>query len=97
MVLEFPIMSDYAMLEVNGLSLFATHGHLWSETYPPRMTEGTVLLNGHTHVPACVVHGNYTYINPGSTSIPKGGFAASYGVYEDGMFSVLGFDGEKIL
>ena len=36
-------------------------------------------------------------INPGSTSIPKGGFAASYGVYEDGKFAVMGFDGEKIL
>ena len=30
MVLEFPMMSDYAMLEWDGLSLFATHGHLWS-------------------------------------------------------------------
>ena len=27
MVLEFPIMSEYTMIEVDGLTLFATHGH----------------------------------------------------------------------
>ena len=94
MVLEFPIMSDYAMLEVNGISLFATHGHLWSESYPPRMTEGTVLLNGHTHVPACVPHGTFTYINPGSTSITKGGSVGSYLVLEDRTFTWKTMDGE---
>ena len=87
MVLEFPIMSDYAMLEVNGISLFATHGHLWSETYPPRMTEGTVLLNGHTHVPACEDHGSYVYMNPGSVSIPKGESWHGYMILEDGGFT----------
>ena len=98
MVLEFPIMSDYAMLEVNGISLFATHGHLWSESYPPRMTEGTVLLNGHTHVPACVVHGTFTYINPGSAALPKEGQPKSYMVYEDGVFSIKHLEsGETLL
>ena len=96
MVLEFPIMSDYALLEVNGLSLFATHGHLWSESYPPRMTEGTVLLNGHTHVPACVEHGSYTYINPGSAALPKEGNPKSYMTYEKGVFEIKTLDGEVI-
>ena len=93
MVLDFPIMADYALLEVNGLSLFATHGHLWSEAYPPRMTEGTVLLNGHFHVPACTPHGNYLYINPGSTSIPKGGSVGSYLVLEGTTFTWKDMDG----
>ena len=86
-------MADYALLEVNGLSLFATHGHLWSEAYPPRMTEGTVLLNGHFHVPACTPHGNYLYINPGSTSIPKGGSVGSYLVLEGTTFTWKNMDG----
>ena len=86
--------SEVDQIEVNGISLFATHGHLWSETYPPRMTEGTVLLNGHTHVPACVVHGTYTYINPGSTSIPKGGSVGSYLVLENRTFTWKNMDGE---
>ena len=44
MVLEFPIMADYALLEADGVVLYATHGHLWNERYLPPMREGTVLL-----------------------------------------------------
>lgn len=87
MVLDFPIMADYALLEVNGLALYATHGHLWNEDCPPKMAEGTVLLNGHFHIPACRQHGRYLYINPGSTSIPKGGSVGSYLVLEEKTFT----------
>jgi predicted phosphodiesterase len=38
-----------------------------------------------------------TLLNPGSVSIPKGGFPPSYALYENGEFSVLGFEGERIL
>ena len=78
MVLPFPMMADFALLEVGGLTLYATHGHLWSEEAPPPMAAGTVLLNGHFHVPACVDHGAFLYVNPGSTSIPKAGSAPGY-------------------
>ena len=46
----------------------------------------TVLLNGHTHIPACTEHGNYIYMNPGSVSIPKGGSKHSYMTLEGGLF-----------
>lgn len=93
MVLDFPIMADYALLEVNGLPLYATHGHLWNEDCPPKMAEGTVLLNGHFHVPACRQHGRYLYINPGSTSIPKGGSVGSYLVLEGKTFTWKDMEG----
>ena len=86
MVLEFPVLADYALLEVDGVTLYATHGHLWNESCPPPMKEGTVLLNGHTHVPACNVHGNYVYMNPGSVSIPKENSPHSYMTLEGGVF-----------
>lgn len=36
MVLNFPIRADYAMLYVDGLRIFATHGHIYSaEALPP--------------------------------------------------------------
>ena len=97
MVLDFPIMADYALLEVNGLTLYATHGHLWNEDCPPKMAEGTVLLNGHFHVPACRVHGRYLYVNPGSTSIPKGGSVGSYLVLEGRTFTWKDMDGGAYL
>ena len=33
MVLEFPILADYALLSVNGRTLFLTHGHLYPWLY----------------------------------------------------------------
>ncbi len=35
------------------------------------MKKNDILLHGHTHVPKCVEHEDYTYMNPGSVSIPK--------------------------
>ena len=93
MVLEFPIMADYALVEWNGLTLFATHGHRYNETCPPPMADGTILLNGHFHIPACADHEWYTYINPGSTSLPKGGSVGSYIVLEDRTFTWKDMDG----
>jgi len=93
MLLEFPMMADYALLELNGLSLYATHGHLWNESCPPPMADGTVLLNGHTHIPACRPHGCYLYINPGSTSIPKGGSVASFLLLDGRTFTWKDIDG----
>ncbi len=87
MVLDFPIMADYALLEVDGVSLFATHGHHFSPAKPPKLQPGTVLLNGHTHVPAYEVYDEFIYVNPGSTSIPKSGSEKSYLILENGVFT----------
>ena len=93
MVLEFPILADYALLEVNGLTLYATHGHVWNEENLPPMAAGTVLLNGHFHVPVCREHEGYLYLNPGSTSIPKEDSVGSYLVLEDRTFTWKDMDG----
>ena len=87
MVLEFPMLADYALLEWEGLTLYATHGHLWNEEHVPPMAEGTILLNGHFHVPTAHRHEGWHYINPGSTSIPKGDSVGSYLILEDGVFT----------
>ena len=93
MVLQFPIMADYALLEWDGLTLYATHGHLWNEHCLPPMAKGTILINGHFHVPACRAHGDFLYINPGSTSIPKEDSVGSYLVLEDRTFTWKDMDG----
>lgn len=102
MVLPFPIMAETALLFVDGRTWFACHGHR-SGANPtandiPKLPAGSVVLSGHTHIPVLGTNDKgVTFLNPGSTSIPKGGFAASYALYEDGKFSVLGFEGERIL
>jgi len=71
MVLDFPILADYAILAVGERMIYATHGHIYNEQKLPPLGKGDVLLHGHTHVPKFVEHEDYLYINPGSVSIPK--------------------------
>lgn len=94
MVLPFPIMADYALLEADGVWLYATHGHIWNEENLPPMAPGTALLNGHFHVPACREREGYVYMNPGSVSIPKEGSVGGYMVAEKGTFLWKDLDGE---
>ena len=70
---------------LDGRTLYATHGHVHGETNPPPLKPGEFLLCGHTHVPACNRHEGFTYLNPGSVSIPKNGSAHSCCTLEDGV------------
>lgn len=85
MVLDFPILAEYCLLELDGRTIFATHGHNFNPDNLPMLKEGDILLNGHTHIPTNQNMGTYTYMNPGSISIPKEGSAHGYMIY-DGEF-----------
>lgn len=86
MVLNFPVLADYAVIFADNKTLFATHGHIYNEKNLPPLGKGDILLNGHTHIPRNIVNENYTLINPGSVSIPKEGSAHSAVIYENGKF-----------
>ena len=88
MVLSFPLMNTYEVIEADGLLLFATHGHVYSPASPPPFVSFDVMLNGHTHISALKDMGEYYYMNPGSTSIPKGGTQHSYMTLENGLFTL---------
>ncbi len=100
MVLDFPIMADYAILTAErtgagSLSIFVTHGHIYNTKNVPAIQEGDILLHGHTHVPAMEKHEGYTYLNPGSVSIPKENSPHSYMVFDGKTFAWKVLDGEK--
>ena len=94
MVLRFPILADYALLAEGEHTVFITHGHTFNEGALPMLNPGDVLLHGHTHVPKCVEHEDYIYMNPGSTSIPKEESWHGYMTLEAGEFLWKDFDGE---
>ena len=96
MVLAFPILADYALLDTNGSTVFITHGHKHNLSALPPLKAGDVLLHGHTHIPACVTEGGITYLNPGSVSIPKEESAHSYMVLDGGVFVNKSLDGEIV-
>lgn len=96
MVLNFPIMADYAVIEYQKHSLFLTHGHVYNENALPPLKNGDVLIHGHTHVTALNIHSNYVYMNPGSVSLPKEGTKNGYLLFENGLFIFKTFDGYVI-
>jgi len=97
MVLEFPIMADYCILVMNNSTIYATHGHVFGEDNPPLLHKGDILLCGHTHVPKCVEHENFIYMNPGSVSIPKENSRHGYMIIEDNTFTWKDFDGKEYM
>jgi putative phosphoesterase len=99
MVLDFPVLAEYALIEVDGKRLFLTHGHKNGFDNPPPLREGDVLVCGHTHVSAAKPFGNGNlYINPGSVSIPKENTPKGFIIYENGIFSFRRLDnGEEYM
>ena len=72
MVLEFPVLADYAVLPVGRRLIYATHGHIYHVKNLSPLAPGDVLLHGHTQVPAWTEFGQGNlYLNPGSVSISK--------------------------
>ena len=98
MVLEFPVMADYVILELDGVRIFATHGHKFNMANPPSLSEGDILLHGHTHVYANIEFGNSNlYLNPGSVSLPKENNPKTLMIYENGIFTLYDLDGNSIM
>lgn len=93
MVLEFPVLADYALLVINGLTIYATHGHIFNKDHLPPVKKGDILLHGHTHILTADGEGDITILNPGSVSIPKGGNPPTYAILEDQTFRILDFEG----
>lgn len=86
MVLSFPVLSTTALVHIDGYTLTLSHGHIYSESQLPPGAE--IFLYGHTHIPAAKKENGIIIFNPGSVSIPKGGYSASYGLYDEGVLSV---------
>ena len=79
MVLEFPVLADYAVLPVGRRLIYATHRHIYHVKNLPPLAPGDGLLHGHTHIPAWTEFGQGNlYLNPGSVSIPKEDSPHSY-------------------
>ncbi len=95
MVLQFPVLADYAVIPYKDNMIYVTHGHIYNENNLPPLQNGDILLNGHTHIPKCNKHSNYVYMNPGSVSIPKENSYHSYMVLLNDVFVWKNLDDNK--
>ncbi|MDO5812456.1 MAG: metallophosphoesterase [Bacillota bacterium] len=79
---DFP---DHIQFKVEDLNFYVCHGHRFGYfdreskmIYTLQEANCDVLLSGHTHVPTYEKIDGYTFINPGSTTLPRGGSSRSY-------------------
>lgn len=83
MVLDFPMRADFYQLNIDGQELFFSHGHLYNNEVPEFLTEGTIYMQGHSHIPMDQMVNGVRHINPGSIALPKAGSGYTYIEYEN--------------
>ncbi|QBH96012.1 phosphodiesterase [Limnobaculum zhutongyuii] len=89
MLLHFPIEATWQQVLLEQRRLFLTHGHHYHPDKLPALRTGDVFVYGHTHIPQAEKRENIYLLNPGSASLPKGGYPASFGMLSDGVLQVL--------
>lgn len=105
MMFEFPCNAAYGHLIIStaaGLKrVFLTHGHLHpfkteAEREKLGLKRGEVVLSGHTHVAGifCMESG-VVNINPGSTTLPKGGTPAGFALVDESGIGLYTLSGER--
>ena len=96
MVLKFPVMADYAVIDLGKRLMYASHGHIHNKNNPLPLQKGDVFISGHTHIPMCVEEEDIYYMNPGSVAIPKEGSHHGYMIIEGDSFIWKDIDGNII-
>lgn len=87
MVLDFPIMADYAILNFEKTTIYATHGHLYNEKKPLKLFKNDILICGHFHVPCIKKIDEWIYLNDGSLSLPKENTWHNYTKFDGSTFT----------
>jgi len=77
-----------------GKKVLLHHGHIYSTH--PKLMPGDIFLSGHTHIPTAKKENGIVYGNPGSISLPKGGYPKSYAVLDE-SFTVYDFNDKPLM
>ncbi|ABV89369.1 phosphodiesterase [Shewanella pealeana] len=97
MLLQFPITASFAQVLMPQMRLFLTHGHIYNPDNLPPLQAGDALVYGHTHIAVAEYRDDILLFNPGSTTIPRNGARASYGLITDTECQVRAIDNDELL
>lgn len=93
MVLHFPL-PDHLSIQEGGKRFLLIHGDDYTLPFiNPK--EGDIVLSGHTHIQVLEKKDGIAYLNPGSTSFPKGGNEASYALIDDSSIEIFRLSDSK--
>ena len=91
MVTDFDIMSDYKSIDIDGTTIYLTHGHLINKY--EQLFQNNYLISGHTHV----YNLEGKHLNPGSIGIPKLNPEHTCILYKDKTFYLINLDNLSIM
>lgn len=97
MMIDFPIMADYAQLILPTTTIFISHGHLYNPASLPTLNENDGFLYGHTHLLQGEKKGGQFLMNPGSIALPKNGNPATFALLNEHAFTIYTLSGESIV
>jgi putative phosphoesterase len=98
-----PMFPNQVVHEVNGLRLFATHGHLYNVKmslmnlmYRAEEVGASIICFGHSHLAGSELIDGKVFINPGSILLPRGRKEPTYCTLEvyNNMVNVIFYNQE---
>lgn len=103
-LLEMPVQSPYAVLELEGIRIVVNHGHLLSKEQMinlGRRYKASYFVSGHTHVPVLERHEDVILMNPGSPAISKftynGELVSTVGLITSECAHIINIDDGSVL
>ena len=108
MVLNFPVLADFAFVVDEGIKIFCSHGHIYSplradgniaveSSKIPAIAKAGIAFYGHTHVQVLEKNADGIIVcNPGSVSLPKGETPAGFAVYENACVTLYDIEGNPL-
>ncbi len=106
MVFSFPCNAPYGWVLVPSagkiVRVFLTHGHLYhysSDEDRERLglCPGDIVISGHTHISGIFkTKSGVVNVNPGSTTIPKGGTEAGFAFMDENGIELFTLDGRSV-
>jgi len=98
-LLNVPVQSPYAIVNVDGIRIVVNHGHLLDREKMisiARRYQAHVFVFGHTHIPVLDKVDGVVLLNPGSAAIPKfekdGKPTASVAIIERDVIRIVSTD-----
>ncbi len=95
MLLDFPLLADYALLVDEGVKIFLTHGHIYAPEASPALS-ADVFFSGHTHLWDLSKNNGTVFCNTGSPTFPKGGNPPTFALYENRKIKVFDLEGKEL-
>lgn len=97
MVLDFECLRESNEIPYKNHKIFMSHGHIFSPDHLPKLRNNDIFLSGHTHIPTAKKKNEIFLLNPGSVSLPKENHPATFGIIQDGAFTVYTKDNQKYM